>query len=1269
MNFVYTLKLNKKRELVVVSELSGGVKKSARNKLLKSVVVLMTTLATQLYSPLIQASIVGMDIPYQTYRDFAENKGAFSVGALDIPFYKKDGTLYSTLNKAPMIDFSAVDSGQTVATLISPQYIVSVKHNTGYKNVRFGYRDDSSYILVDRNNSSVDFHTPRLNKIVTEVVPADITDAGTANGTYQNQDRFPIFYRVGTGTQYVKDRNGKLTQLAGGYAYRTGGTVGKPTSSNKRIVSNPGNTYSAANGPMPSYGIPGDSGSPLFAWDTQRNKWVLVAVLNSYAGNAGKTNWFTVIPVNEVSANIEADTDAPVTPTSTTENINWTYDISTGTGKLTQGTDAWEMHGRDTGSSAVSFNHGKDLSFENTGTVVLKDIVNQGAGTLTFNGDYIVKPDADQTWVGGGIIVNGDHTVNWQVNGVKGDSMHKLGTGTLNISGTGINPGTLSVGDGTVVLAQKPDSNGQVQAFESASIVSGRPTLVLSDSQQMNPDNIKWGYRGGKLDINGNDLTFHALNAADEGAILTNSGSLATTSLDFNSTDTTKPVTTMFHGFFTGNVNVKNNATSNVNNTFVVDGGINTPAGSMTQQGGRLFFQGHPVIHAVSTQSVANKLKALGDDSVLTQPVSFTQSDWQTRQFNLKSLDLNNAAFYLARNAGLITTINANNSTVTLGSEDLYIDTNDGNGVKTTPVEGQSVATASEDQSHFTGNVNLTNGSALRVNENFSGGIISSNSSVTISSTNANLTESSMFTHSVIKLSDNAQLTSTAGLQSDGTIEFGNGAKLSLLGESSSTFTPFSATAWNLKGTGSTLNIGSGTNVNGDINAWSDTNINFGNSGKQSTSSGILYTGDIYAPEANVSIDNTSWTLNKTSLLGNLTLKNSQLIMSTDGKTSSGIKVVDTFSGENNILYVKPTRSLSEMSVSNIPLITAKNVTNNTRVFKTVTQQTGFHSMTPKIEVVNVDGTTQWRLKGFDVQSDSTALKEGQRLMNTNIKNFLTEVNNLNRRMGDLRDTKGETGAWARLMNSSGSGYGGFSDRHVHLQVGADRKHHFEGGDLFTGVMMTVTDSKASAESYQGKTRSVGGGLYASTLFDSGVYVDVIGKYVHHSNDYLLQTMGLKADDTAHSWYLGAETGWRYQWKPDVFIEPQAELVYGTLSGNTFNWQYNGMDVSMERKKAKPLIGRTGVEFGKTLDGRDWQVTAKAGLSYQFDLRNTGATTYRDFAGESTVYNGKDGRMLANIGIDTRIKDNTRIGLTVEKSAFGKYNVDNAINANIRYTF
>ncbi|WP_122995999.1 autotransporter outer membrane beta-barrel domain-containing protein, partial [Escherichia coli] len=39
------------------------------------------------------------------------------------------------------------------------------------------------------------------------------------------------------------------------------------------------------------------------------------------------------------------------------------------------------------------------------------------------------------------------------------------------------------------------------------------------------------------------------------------------------------------------------------------------------------------------------------------------------------------------------------------------------------------------------------------------------------------------------------------------------------------------------------------------------------------------------------------------------------------------------------------------------------------------------------------------------------------------------------------------------------------------------------------------------------------------------------------------------------------------------------------------------------------------------------------------------------------------------VGMNAEIKDNMRFGLELEKSAFGKYNVDNAINANFRYSF
>ncbi len=37
-------------------------------------------------------------------------------------------------------------------------------------------------------------------------------------------------------------------------------------------------------------------------------------------------------------------------------------------------------------------------------------------------------------------------SVNWQVNGVKGDKLHKIGEGTLTVQGTGINEGGLKVG-------------------------------------------------------------------------------------------------------------------------------------------------------------------------------------------------------------------------------------------------------------------------------------------------------------------------------------------------------------------------------------------------------------------------------------------------------------------------------------------------------------------------------------------------------------------------------------------------------------------------------------------------------------------------------------------------------------------------------------------------------------------------------------------------------------------------------------------------------
>lgn len=317
----------------------------------------------------------------------------------------------------------------------------------------------------------------------------------------------------------VYDKDGNLVKVAGGYAFKTGGTTGVPLISDATIVSNPGQTYDPVNGPLPDYGAPGDSGSPLFAYDEQQKKWVIVAVLRAYAGINGATNWWNVISTDYLNQVMQDDFDAPVDFVSGLGPLNWTYDKTSGTGTLSQGSKNWTMHGQKDND----LNAGKNLVFSGqNGAIVLKDSVTQGAGYLEFKDSYTVSAESGKTWTGAGIITDKGTNVTRKVNGVAGDNLHKLGEGTLTINGTGVNQGGLKTGDGTVVLNQQADTAGNVQAFSSVSLASGCPTVVLGDARQVNPDNISWGYRGGKLDLNGNAVTFTRLQAADYGAVITN---------------------------------------------------------------------------------------------------------------------------------------------------------------------------------------------------------------------------------------------------------------------------------------------------------------------------------------------------------------------------------------------------------------------------------------------------------------------------------------------------------------------------------------------------------------------------------------------------------------------------------------------------------------------------------------------------------------------------------------------------------------------------
>ncbi|WZX59391.1 S6 family peptidase [Salmonella enterica subsp. diarizonae serovar 58:r:z53] len=1381
MNKIYSLKYCSRLDSVVpVPEFCHRKTKSAVRACLTGVLLTLNFSA----SPVACSSEVSNQITYQTFRDFAENRGEFSPGARDIRIYKNNGESAGELNKAPMPDFSSADFGYAVATLISPQYIVSVKHNGGYTGVSFG-NGQNHYDIVDRNNHpSLDFHAPRLNKLVTEVAPAQITDAGTGSNVYKNKERFPVFYRVGSGTQYIKDETGKLTTIAGPYSFLTGGTVGSPGSYNngKMITSRTTDTFSPLQGPLSSHGRPGDSGSPLFAYDISQNAWVLTGTLSS--GGGGGSNW-TVIPVDFIRQMMADDSDAAVIPSTGEGPLTWRFSSVEGTGFLTQGDTIYAMHGQ----KGNNLNAGKNLTFYgNEGKVLLQDSVNQGAGILTFNDSYTVAPVTNEIWKGGGINIVRDAVVNWKVNGVKGDNLHKIGAGTLKVNGIGINEGGLKTGDGTVILSQQPDNEGRVQAFSSVNIASGRPTVVLSDNRQVNPDNISWGFRGGVLDINGNNITFHKLHAADNGAVITNGGdylSLLTISpvsdlsVSINDWDANHrsggekgllykynngythtidyfvqkkkgygyfPVNQgsnpdweyighdeqeakkivlsrrpednlLFHGNLTGNMNVRTD-TSASTGEMAFDGNVNIPQGIFSQSGGRLTFQGHPVIHAYNTKAIADKLASLGDNSVRTLPVSFDQPDWEDRIFTLKTLALKDTDFRLARNATLTGDINAFHSVITLGSPDLWIDLNDGTGKEARLQEGHSPARHESDMSDFHGNVTLNDRSVLDIREKFSGSIMASNSSVSVASGLARLTNFSLFSQTPLALASGAKLTATGGWYTNSPVSVNSDATLDLGGSpragNGNAVSPayYASTAFNLKGDGARLQMLPWTYTYGDISADGKAVISVGEGSSDELASDLslrekityslfdgfknVYGGRVNGPLAQMSVSDTQWQMSGNTHLDGMkmtrslvgftggndraplfntlnvnTLKATQSAFSlrTDLKDSDKIVIAQHAEGNDNVLFVNFLRRPSGINSLNIPLVSAPAGTDPS-MFKAGERVTGFSQITPLIHAENKEGMTRWVLDGFRTHPDKETSRSANSFLNMGYKNFLTEVNNLNKRMGDLRDTLGDDGLWVRVMNGAGTGDAGYSDHYTHFQFGFDKKHRLNGADLFTGVLMSHTDSHAGSSVFSGESRSLGGGLYTSLMLDSGVYIDVIGKYVHHDNNYTARFVGPdKQDYGTHSWYAGMEAGYRYRLPGEMYIEPQVELVYGAVSGSRFNWSADGMDMSMKNRHYNPLTGRTGVAFGKTFTGKEWQVTARAGMDYQFDLVANGETALRDATGEHRFTGEKDSRMLYNVGVNARLNDRVRFGVELEQSAFGKYNVDHLINANLRYTF
>lgn len=279
------------------------------------------------------------------------------------------------------------------------------------------------------------------------------------------------------------------------------------------------------------------------------------------------------------------------------------------------------------------------------------------------------------------------------------------------------------------------------------------------------------------------------------------------------------------------------------------------------------------------------------------------------------------------------------------------------------------------------------------------------------------------------------------------------------------------------------------------------------------------------------------------------------------------------------------------------------------------------------------------------------------------------DTNDLQRRLGDVRLNSDKHGVWGKYI-------GGKSkitdDAYVNqtynmAQVGYDTLR----GDWTVGGALLYGTSNNDYALGSGSGKTAGLAVYGAKQFKDGHYVDVIGKVNRLKNDFTVHnTLGttLSGDYRNTGASLSVEYGKRIKKNNGFYIDPNAELTFSRLSGESFDARTNtGSTVHIDSDAVNSVIGRIGVGIGK--ESKNSNVFLKAALAHEFSGKMN--ATY-SMAGEPTTgseVNLKDTWLDLELGGSWSVRPNTYVYGTFTKN-FGA-TVDNSyrIDAGIRHNF
>ena len=286
------------------------------------------------------------------------------------------------------------------------------------------------------------------------------------------------------------------------------------------------------------------------------------------------------------------------------------------------------------------------------------------------------------------------------------------------------------------------------------------------------------------------------------------------------------------------------------------------------------------------------------------------------------------------------------------------------------------------------------------------------------------------------------------------------------------------------------------------------------------------------------------------------------------------------------------------------------------------------------------------------------------------------EANDLMKRMGDLRLSPEDLGAWARVYRGRSTGdkdNADFRMNYTTIQVGYDWR---AGKDWRIGLAGSYMKGSPNFASGSGDAKEGNFGIYGTWTGKSGQYVDIIAKVGRLENNYTVYNdFGHYVKGDYHTWgsSISAEYGKRITARSGSYIEPQVEFIYSHLNGANYTGSTDYMlggtyqNMYIRQGAYNSFVGRIGLGFGQETQRATYY--AKVSLYHEFagDLR----TDYSDGVNpwKHTRQDGNDTWVGVQLGGTVKLSDKTNLYGSFEKTFGGDIKTAWRMDAGLRWGF